>query len=300
LSTSISIGNFDAVHKGHVALIHAARSAVGEEGCVEIWSFDPSPFSVLHPDVQVDRITTFPRRQELLLEAGADSVKQLVPTPELLGLKPEAYIAQITEMHTPQYIVEGAGFRFGNNRAGTIQTLHSLGKQHNFECIEMQGIEVTLQDYSIVKASSSIVRSLIKEGRMQDVIRMLGREYELSGVVTEGDCRGRELGVPTANLGDVQTMLPRDGIYAGKAIIDDIPYIAAISIGTKPTFGSHDCVCEAHLIGFDGEIGQYDWPLTVTISHWIRDQIKFDSEETLTIAIEQDIQSAIKLIESTA
>ena len=264
-----------------------------------MWSFDPSPFSVLHPDVQVDRITTFPRRKELLLEAGADSVKQLEPTPELLSLSPEAYIAQISEVRTPEYIVEGAGFRFGNNREGTIQTLHSLGKQHNFECIEVQGIEVTIEDYTIVKASSSMVRSLINEGRMQDVNRMLGREYELSGVVTKGDCRGRELGVPTANLGDVQTMLPRDGIYAGKAIIDNIPYIAAISIGTKPTFGSHDRVCEAHLIGFDGGIGQYDWPLTVTISHWIRDQIKFDSEETLTIAIEQDIQLAIKLIEST-
>ena len=236
----------------------------------------------------------------MLLEAGADSVKQLVPTPELLSLKPEAYIAQITEIHTPEYIVEGSGFRFGSNREGTIQTLQSLGKQHNFECIEVNGIEVSLEDHSNVKASSSKVRSLINQGRMQDVTRMLGREYELSGVVTEGDRRGRELGVPTANLRDVQTMLPQDGIYAGKAIIDANPYVAAISIGTKPTFGTHARVCEAHLIGFDGEVGQYDWPLTVTISNWIREQIKFESTETLTIAIEQDIQTAIKMIESTA
>jgi len=138
----------------------------------------------------------------------------------------------------------------------------------------------------------------MKDGRVQDVAKVLGREYELSGVVTKGDCRGRELGFPTANLGQVHTMLPRDGIYAGTAIIDGTVFIAAISVGTKPTFGSHARICEAHLIGFDGEIGVYEWPLTVTISHWIREQVAFDSIESLTIAIEQDIQSAIKLIES--
>ena len=97
----------------------------------------------------------------------------------------------------------------------------------------------------------------------------------------------------------VETMLPRDGIYAGTAVVDGILYSTAISVGTKPTFGSHARVCEVHLIGFDGEIGKYDWSLTVTISHWIREQVAFDSIESLTIAIEQDIQSAIKRIESS-
>ena len=299
MSTAISIGNFDAVHLGHVALIHAARAAVGKEGRVEMWSFDPPPCSILHPKIQMNQITTFSHRSELLLQAGANAVVQIKPTLELLGLQPEVFIAQITKTHAPDYIVEGDGFRFGNQRKGTIQTLRSLEKQHNFECIEVQGVEITLEDCSVVKASSSMVRSLINEGRMQGAMQMLGREYELCGIVTKGDCRGRELGVPTANLGNVQTMLPRDGIYAGRAMIDGISYIAAVSVGTKPTFGIHARVCEAHLIGFDGEIGQYDWSLTVTISHWIREQMKFDSKETLTIAIEQDIQSAIELIEST-
>ena len=208
LSTAISIGNFDAVHKGHVALIHAARSAVGKEGRVEVWSFDPSPCSVLKPEVQIDLVTTFSRRQELLFDAGANAVIQLEPTPELLHLNPEAFIAQLTESHAPDYLVEGAGFRFGNKRKGTIETLHALGEQYNFKCIELQGVEVTLEDQTTVRASSSKVRSLIHEGRMQDVTQMLGRDYALSGVVTEGDRRGRELGIPTANLGHVQTMLP--------------------------------------------------------------------------------------------
>lgn len=135
---------------------------------------------------------------------------------------------------------------------------------------------------------------------MADVTRMLGREYVLSGIVVPGDHRGRQVGIPTANLGDVQTMLPRDGIYAGSAQIDGTKYIAAISIGTKPTFGINDRVCEVHLIGFDGVIGHYEWPLNVTISHWIREQIAFDSVESLTLAIEEDIQTTISLIESTS
>jgi riboflavin kinase/FMN adenylyltransferase len=298
LSTAISIGNFDAVHLGHVALIHAARSAVGRDGKVDIWSFEPPPCSILQPEVEIERITTFEKRKELLLEAGADTVVKLEPTPELLSLEPEAFIEQLVRTDAPDYIVEGAGFQFGKQRKGSIQTLHSLGEAHQFECIEVADIEFSLDGSPNVKASSSMVRSLMKDGRVQDVAKVLGREYELSGVVTKGDCRGRELGFPTANLGQVHTMLPRDGIYAGTAIIDGTVFIAAISVGTKPTFGSHARICEAHLIGFDGEIGVYEWPLTVTISHWIREQVAFDSIESLTIAIEQDIQSAIKLIES--
>lgn len=299
LSTAISIGNFDAVHIGHVALIHAARSAVGSDGNVEIWTFEPPPCSVLQPEIRIERITTFETRKALLLEAGANQVVKLEPTIALLSLKPNAFIEQLVKTSAPDYIVEGKGFRFGHQRAGSIQTLRSLGQQNQFECIEVAGVEVSLDGSTDVKASSSLVRSLIKEGRVQDVAKVLGRPFELCGIVTKGDCQGRELGVPTANLGNVQTMLPRDGIYAGTATVDGVLYVAAISVGTKPTFGSNDRVCEVHLIGFDGEIGKYDWSLTVTLSHWIRAQVTFDSVESLTIAIEKDIQSAIKLYEST-
>jgi len=299
LSTAISIGNFDAVHIGHVALIHAARSAVGSDGNVEIWTFEPPPCSVLQPEIQIERITTFETRKALLLEAGANQVVKLEPTLALLSLKPNAFIEQLVKTGAPDYIVEGTGFRFGHQRSGSIQTLRSLGQQNQFECIEVAGVEVSLDGSTDIKASSSLVRSLMKEGRVQDVAKVLGRPFELGGVVTKGDCRGRELGVPTANLGNVQTMLPCDGIYAGTATVDGILYVAAISVGTKPTFGSNDRVCEIHLIGFDGEIGKYDWSLTVTLSHWIRAQVTFDSVESLTIAIEKDIQSAIKLYEST-
>ena len=107
------------------------------------------------------------------------------------------------------------------------------------------------------------------------------------------------MGVPTANLSQVGTMLPEDGIYAGSAEVGGKKYTAAISIGTNPTFGEHERVLEAHLISFEGDLEHYGWPLTVTISHWIREQVTFDTMETLKEQIEADIQVAINRIEST-
>ncbi len=298
MSKAIAIGNFDAVHRGHVGLVEVAREAVGSDGIVEIWSFDPSPVSVLKPSVHIERVTTFSHRRQLLLGAGADAVLQVEPTSELLSLEPEEYIARITAESSQSCIVEGEGFRFGHNRKGTIETLKTLGEKYQYETIEVPPVFVTLGDGERIKASSSMVRKLLNEGRMKDVRCMLGRCYELTGKVVQGDHIGRKLGIPTANLGDVETMMPKEGIYAGTATIDGLKYIAAISIGTKPTFGENKKVCEVHLIGFDGEIGLYDWPLSVTISSWIREQITFDSVEALTIAIRNDIQVAIQHIES--
>jgi riboflavin kinase/FMN adenylyltransferase len=292
MNTAISIGNFDAVHLGHVALVEHAREAVGERGRVEVWSFDPPPVSILDSTVQIDHITTFSQRKALLINAGADDVIKITPTKKLLGLHPKAYIKQVMDEFSPNFIVEGAGFRFGKNRNGDIHLLQSLGETYNFACLEVQSVEIILQDSTVAKASSSLTRQLLQEGRVADVSCILGRQYELSGIVTQGDERGRKLGIPTANLGNVQTMLPKNGIYSGVSMIDGVTYAAAISVGTKPTFGSHDRVCEVHLIDFEGKIGQYNWPLSVTFSHWIRDQIKFDTVEALTIAIEQDIEQS--------
>ena len=106
------------------------------------------------------------------------------------------------------------------------------------------------------------------------------------------------MGIPTANLSQVETMLPRDGIYAGTAEVDGETHKAAISIGTKPTFGESARVLEAHLIAFDGALHQYGWALTVTISHWLREQVTFESVDALQMQIEADIQTTINLIES--
>ena len=298
MKTAISIGNFDAVHLGHTALVQAARDAVGREGRVEIWSFDPPPVSILDPTLCLHRLTTFQQRTELLLDAGADKVRKIIPTKELLGQSPEEFVNYVVAESTPNWIVEGEGFRFGKNRVGTAATLRVIGEELGFSLIEIGPVMVPLCTGTEVRASSSLVRSLVREGQVEDAAIMLGREVQVSGIVTKGDQRGRLMGIPTANLSQCTTMLPKDGIYAGSAMVDGETYVAAISVGTKPTFGENDRVLEAHLISFDGDLEHYDWPLTVTISRWMRAQVTFDSTEALRLQIETDIQSTIKLIES--
>jgi len=299
MKTAISIGNFDAVHLGHLALVQAARDMVGPNGHVEIQTFDPPPVSILDPAVKLDRITTFEERSALLLAAGANRVRKIEPTKSLLCQSPEEFIADVMTESSPDVIVEGEGFCFGKNRVGSNETLRDIGKKLGFSVFELEPVLVILGDATSLRASSSEVRSLLKRGRVEDAALMLGREVRCSGIVTKGDQRGREMGIPTANLSQVMTMLPRDGIYAGSAVVEGELYIAAISVGTKPTFGENERVLEAHLISFDGDLEHYDWPLTVTISHWMREQITFTSIDALRVQIDADIQSTITLIEST-
>lgn len=300
VKTAISIGNFDAVHIGHVALVRAAREAVGNEGKVILLSFDPLPVAILRPDIKIGRITSFKQRQGLLLEAGADEVHQITPNKELLNTTPEVFIQDIVRTYVPTVIVEGSGFRFGKGRSGNFTTLQSLGEMHGFACIEIDGIEIKLDKKELFRASSSVIRALLEDGAVANAAMVLGRSYSIEGTVVEGDKRGRTLGFPTANLVDVSSMLPRNGIYAGVTEIQGETYSCAISIGTKPTFGKHERVCEVHIIGFDGEIGRYDWFLRVTMAHWIRDQKKFESVDALKTAIQQDIQQVITLTESNS
>jgi len=298
LRTAITIGNFDAVHRGHVALVERAREAVGTDGIVEVWSFDPSPVTILNPTFHLDRLTSFGLREKLLLDAGADKVRKITPTQALLAQTPEDFIADVVNEVAPDYFVEGTQFVFGKDRAGTAETLHVLGEELGFSLIELDGVKVTLADGESIRASSSKVRTLLEEGRVEDANTMLGREYEVTGVVSKGDQRGRTLGVPTANLSEVAAMLPKDGIYAGSTMIEGERYIVAISVGTKPTFGENERVLEAHIISFDGDLEHYNWSLTVTISHWIREQERFETVAGLRVQIEADINAAITLIES--
>jgi riboflavin kinase/FMN adenylyltransferase len=298
VKTAIAIGNFDAVHRGHIALVQKAREVVGASGKVKIWSFDPPPVSILDPTIKLDRLTTFEKRTSLLLDAGVDHVRQIVPTKELLEQSPEAFIAEVVAKSSPNVIVEGEGFEFGKNREGDAALLHTLGNQFDFTFEEVPPVMVTLSDNSNVRASSSLVRSLLHDGNVEDATIVLGRAVQLTGRVVKGDQRGRLIGIPTANLAEVATMLPKDGIYAGSAMVDTEQYIAAISIGTKPTFGENKRGTEVHLIGFDGDLHHYGWQLSVTISHWMREQEAFDSTDALRMQIEADLKAITKLTES--
>lgn len=298
------MGNFDGVHAGHAALLGVARELAAQHGAKVIaLSFDPHPISVLRPQATPARLTTFSRRRELLQEAGADEVRRLEPTPNLLGLSPEAFVEHLVSEYHPAGIVEGPDFHFGKGRAGTVRTLEALGQRHGFEVRIVHPIAAVLSDQLIATASSTTVRSLITNGRVVDAWALLGRPYELEGIVERGDQRGRTIGFPTANLRG-ETMLPADGVYAAVASLDDGRWWpAAVNIGSRPTFDGIDRRVEAHLIGATGSqweriqgLEEYGWKMRLKLVGWVRDQVKFPSIAGLIEQIGRDRTRAAAIV----
>ncbi len=288
------VGNFDGVHAGHAALVQRARSLVGSTGRVIALVFDPHPLTVINPGAAPARLSTLAQRERWLRELGVDELSHLEPSPELLAKKPDEFIIEIVKQYQPSVIVEGADFRFGASRAGGVETLRTLGEALGFEVELVEAAEVTLLSQHVLRASSTLLRWLIAQGRMGDAAITMARPYELTGTVAQGDQRGREIGCPTANI-DTPNMLPKDGVYAGVAeLADSRKFPAAISVGTKPTFGAHRRLLEAHLLDWAGPLAEnsdeYGWPIKVSITRWLRDQVRYVSIEDLVEQIERDIQ----------
>ena len=287
---AITIGNFDAVHVGHAALLAAARLAVGDSGRIIVLCFDPNPLTVLRPEATPPRITTFAQRERALKALGATEVVPLRPTPEFLQQSPEQFIEWCAENWHPSAIVEGPDFRFGRARAGSITTLRDLEQRFGYRTLVVDPVDVALSDQSLVRASSSLVRWLVAHGRIQDACRVLGRPYEIEATIAAGDKRGRVLGFPTANLSTPDQLLPADGIYAGRAWRESVgEWPAAISVGSKPTFGTSERTCEAHLLDYDGPVDDYGWPIRLHFTHWLRDQLMFPDVEALVAQMRRDM-----------
>jgi riboflavin kinase/FMN adenylyltransferase len=301
-SRAISIGNFDGVHRGHAALIAAARAAVGPDGAVTVLAFNPHPVSVLRPEAAPERLTHFDRRVELLHAAGADEVIPLQPTPELLNQEPRAFLDDIVNRFAPQHIIEGPDFCFGRNRAGCVDLLKSLEPGFGYRTTVIEPIEQALTNHHLVAVSSSMIRRMLRLGRVRDAARLLGRPYMLCGTVEPGEKRGRTLNVPTANVEVGDQLLPADGIYAGSAQRDGGPWSpAAISIGCKPTFNGVHRVCEVHFLDSDccGPADQYGWALRVKMNAWLRDQIRFTGVGALQDQLQRDI-ARVAALETTS
>jgi riboflavin kinase/FMN adenylyltransferase len=290
-ASAISIGAFDGVHLGHAALVRRARSAVGDGGSVTVLAFEPHPLRVIRPRDVPARLSCFQQRRRWLMEAGADDVVALEPTTELLSLSPRSFLDWVSSDYAPDVIVEGPDFRFGRDRAGSVETLRLHERTHGYRAVVVDDVEAALCDRTLVRVASSLIRWLVRRGRVRDAANLLGRPYELECKVVQGDGRGGSaLGVATANLDHGRYLLPADGIYAGAATDPDgVAYPAAISVGTKPTFGEHPRVCEAHLVDFKGRPGEYGWTVKLEIHDWLRDQIAYESAELLVEQIHRDI-----------
>lgn len=302
----LTIGTFDGVHLGHQALIHTARAIARERGGARIvvLAFDPNPATVLAPGRAPARLTTFERRRELLLAAGANEVVRLEPTPELLGLEAEAFIRRCVERYGPVAFVEGPDFHFGRRRSGDVETLRRFGAAMGFEVRIVEPVEIALTNNQLAPARSTVVRELLGFGRVRDAAAVLGRFYEIDGTVVRGDRRGRTIGYPTANIFS-ECLAPGDGVYAGRATLPDGRVLgAAVSIGTKPTFGEHGRAVEAFLLRPDSGnewspiagLEEYGWPIRLELIGWVREQVKFGGLPPLLEQMGRDIERIRRMV----
>ncbi len=296
--TVLTIGNFDGVHAGHIALLERARAiadAHADRPRVVALAFSPHPLSVLAPGREPATLTTFATRERLLLAEGADAVMRLDPTSGLLERTAEEFVETLVRDFAPVAIVEGADFHFGKARRGNIDTLRALGERHAFSVEVVPPVTVRIADSREVPASSTLARWMITHGRVADADAVLTRPYFITGEVVRGARRGRELGVPTANI-STPCLPPGEGVYAGRATLPDgSVFPAAVSVGTNPTFGEHQLSVEAHILdwaGFPDESHEYGWPIELSFDAWLRDQLRFESIDSLKDQMWRDIDRA--------
>jgi riboflavin kinase/FMN adenylyltransferase len=266
---AVAVGSFDGVHRGHVAVLEAARATGLAATAI---TFDPHPRIALGNRVEL--LTTLARKLELLEETGVETALVASFTPEFQQLAPEEFAERYLRGIGAETVVAGADFRFGVRRSGDLGLLERLG----FSIVvpdEVEGV------------SSTAIRAALAEGDVVNAAAMLGRPFELDGTVVAGHQRGGTLGFPTANLLlEPDHACPRYGIYAGSAR----GHRAAVSIGTNPHYGGTERRVEPYLLDFEGDL--YGERLVVELWQRLRDEEVFDSEEALVAQIGADVDAA--------
>jgi riboflavin kinase/FMN adenylyltransferase len=261
---AVAIGSFDGVHRGHLAVV-----ATGLEPTVI--TFDPHPRITLGNRVEL--LTTLERKLELLDAAGVADVLVAAFTPELQQHAPEEFAERYLRAIGTEAIVAGADFRFGVRRSGDLALLERLG----FDVVVVPDLP---------GVSSTAIRAALAEGDLRAAAAMLGRPFELDGVVVTGDQRGGTLGYPTANLRlEPDLACPAYGIYAGFGL----GHRAAVSIGTNPHYGGSERRIEPYLLDFEGDL--YGKRLVVELWKRLRDEAVFESEEALVEQIGRDVEA---------
>ena len=289
-SSVVVIGVFDGVHKGHQALLNRAKEIADGRPIIAL-TFDPHPRTVFAPDSVPPMLTTLADRVELLKIHNADQVAVMKFNEKFAAMTPDQFVEDILvkQLHVSTVIV-GKNFTYGAKASGTVDTLIKSGMTHNFT--------VDVQDLAGGEepVSSSRIRNLVMEGKVEQARELLSRPHRLDGIVVHGEKRGREIGYPTANIGKIEGQtIPADGIYAGWLTVGINYWPAAISIGTNPTFeGDRGRQVEAYALDQQG-LDLYDKAASVEFGWYLRPTLKFNGLEELLVQMKKDCDEARRL-----
>jgi len=280
---ALTIGVFDGVHLGHRALLERLRAEADARRLTPtVLTFDPHPLAVVAPEKTPEKLVTGACRLRLLRESGAAAVASLRFDREVAALPPEDFVREVMvrELHTRLAVVSAA-FRFGAGARGDVAALRRIGGEQGIEVVE---VPPRMADAR--RVSSTRIRTALRTGDVEAAARLLGRPHLLEGLVVRGLGRGRTLGFPTANLEQIEVMLPAEGTYAAWARWDGKLRPAAVHVGRRLTFEEASTV-EAHLLDTDADL--YGRRMTLAFVQRLRDDARFDGPQSLAAQIARDV-----------
>jgi riboflavin kinase/FMN adenylyltransferase len=284
----LTIGNFDGVHKGHLALFDKVKErAKAIAGQSVVMTFEPHPLKIMRPADGPQLITHTGQKLELIEKAGIDVIVCVSFDREFAAIPARDFVNNILVKKIGiKEIVVGYDYTFGHNREGDINLLREIGNDFGFVVHLVGPIEI---DHTLV--SSTSIRRLVQEGRLEEARVLLGRDFEVQGTVVKGQNRGgRLLGFPTANLNPHGELLPKRGVYAVKLLIDDVFYNGVTNVGYNPTFGDTGLTVETHVLDYSGEL--MGKTIKVHFIKRLRDEKRFKTFEELSDQIARDIAQA--------
>ena len=291
----ITIGNFDGVHIGHQALFHEViEKAVAIDGTSIAMTFEPHPLRVLQKNSLPPLITVYEQKNELIERTGIDVLICIPFTREFASLSAAAFIKGLLVAKIGmRVIVVGKDYTFGRNREGNLSVLKSYASELGYEVIVAEWIKAEREVAD--RISSTKIRELIMAGEVEPARKMLGRHYQIRGLVVKGrDRGGKLLGIPTANINLQDELCPKTGIYAVTVEYNQQLYKGVANIGYSPTFDDHQFTVEVHLLNFSENI--YGQKIRVNFIQRIRNEKKFVGIADLKEQIHQDIKTAHKIL----
>jgi riboflavin kinase/FMN adenylyltransferase len=284
----LALGNFDGLHRGHRKILDRLRRVAGERGATSVvLTFDPHPPRVVRPDKAPPLLMTKAQKLEAIAGAGVHGAAIVRFTPELSRWDPEMFvrIVLVDWLHVAEVWV-GANFLFGHDRAGNFSLLRALGGRYGYKAEKIDPVR-----YKDFVVSSTRIRRLIGEGRVDESSALLGHQYCIDGTVMRGDQRGRTIGFPTANLCTENELLPPHGVYATTTRIGEVVYSSVTNVGTRPTVdASGRTVVETHIFNLNRDL--YGQSIRVGFVQRLRDERAFASLDLLRAQIDADCRHA--------
>jgi riboflavin kinase/FMN adenylyltransferase len=284
----LALGNFDGLHRGHRKILDRMRRVADERGATSvIMTFDPHPPRIVRPDKAPPLLMTKAQKLEAIAAAGVHGAAIVRFTPELSNWDPETFVRTVlVDWLRVAEVWVGANFLFGHDRSGNFSMLRILGARYGFKAEKIDPVR-----YKDFVVSSTRIRRLVSEGRVDEAGALLGHHYCLDGTIVRGDQRGRTIGFPTANLCTDNELLPPHGVYATTARIDEIVYPSVTNVGTRPTVDtSGRTVVETHVFDLNRDL--YGHAVRIGFVQRLRDERVFASLDELRAQIDADCQRA--------